>query len=130
MNARPACKLNYYNNKVAALKDTYVKRLWKEMKVITGQSDSYDKFYLMLNETITSPAVLGERFSNVLADLTAHFSRLEPIANSGVILDVPGESLVDNTKASQGFASNQAEQVARPVPMLFPTRSGRSLPEN
>ena len=36
------CTRNYYNNKVAALKDTNVKRWWKEIKGIAGQRDFHD----------------------------------------------------------------------------------------
>ena len=53
------CTRNYYNNKVAALKDTNVKRWWKEIKGIAGQRDFHDWFYQMLNDTLTSPAVLA-----------------------------------------------------------------------
>ena len=112
------CKRNYYNNKVAALKDINVKRWWKEIKGIAGQRDSHDWFYQMLNDTLTSPDVLAEHFNNFLSDLTAHFSPLE--ASSGVLPEVPSGFLVDVNKTYR--ALRQIKLNKSPGPDIVPNK--------
>ena len=97
------CKWNYYNNKVAALKDTNVQRWWKEIKGITGQKNLHDWYYQMLNDTITSPAVLGQLFNTFLANLTAHFTPLGTSPTTSVP-DVPREFLVDTRKTFRALS--------------------------
>lgn len=99
------CKRNYYNNKIAALKDTNVQRWWKEIKRITGRKDvdSHGWFYQMLNDTITSWTVLGQLFNTSSANLTAHFTPLGTSLTTNV-LDVPREFLVDTRKTFRALS--------------------------
>ena len=112
------CKRNYYNNKVAALKDTNVKRWWKEIKGIAGQRDSHDWLYRMLNDTLTYPGVLAEHFNNFLSDLTAHFSPLD--SSFGVIPEVPSEFLVDVNKTHRTL--RQIKLKKSPGPDIVPNK--------
>ena len=107
------CKRIYYNNKVAALKDTNVQRWWKEVKGIAERKDSHDCFYQMLNDTITSLAVLGQLFNTFLANLTAHFTPLGTSPTTSV-LDVPREFLVDTRKTFRALSQVKLNKSPRP----------------
>lgn len=113
------CKRIYYNNKVAALKDTNVQRWWKEVKGIAERKDSHDWFYQMLNDTITSLAVLGQLFNTFLANLTAHFTPLGTSPTTSV-LDVPREFLVDTRKTFR--ALSQVKLNKSPGPNVVPNK--------
>ena len=106
------CKQNYYNNKVAALKDTNVRK------------DSHDWYYQMLNDTITSPAVLGQLFNAFLANLTAHFTPLGTSPTTSV-LDVPREFLVDTRKIFR--ALTQVKLNKSPGPDVVPNKTWKQF---
>lgn len=118
------CKRNYYNNKIAALKDTNVQRWWKEIKRITGRKDSHDWFYQMLNDTITSLVVLGQFFNTSSANLTAHFTPLGTSLTTSV-LDAPREFLVGTRETFR--ALNQVKLNKCPGSDVVPNKTWKEF---
>ena len=72
----------------------------------------------MVNDTITSPAILGQLF-NTLANLTAHFTALGTSLTTSV-LGVPREFLVDTRKTFRTLS--QVKLNKSPGPDVVPNK--------
>ena len=72
------CKKCFYDLKVAKLKQTNVRRWWKEIKCLTGLRCSESWVQQMLGDQLESTEVLANSF-NFLAGLTADFVPLPQI---------------------------------------------------
>ena len=72
------CKKCFYDRKVAKLKQTNVRRWWKEIKCLTGLRCSESWVQQMLGDQLESTEVLANSF-NFLAGLTADFVPLPQI---------------------------------------------------
>ena len=84
------CRNNSYERKFAALKDSNVKRWWKEIEGLTGQRSTTDR----LDENIPSLTALADCFNDFLAGLTAHVIPLD-LTDCELDFEVPREFLVD-----------------------------------
>ena len=91
------CRKNFYERKVATLKDGNVKRWWKEIKGLTGQRSTTDSWaFQMLDENISSLTALADCFNDFLAGLPANFVPLD-LTDCELDLEVPREFLVDQS---------------------------------
>ena len=103
------CKKCFYERKVAKLKQTNVRRWWKEIKGLTGLRCSESWVQQMLGDHLESTEVLANSF-NILAGLTADFVPLPQII-PGSFFPVPDHLLVDTLmvyKALRGIKSNKS----------------------
>ncbi|XP_032237538.2 uncharacterized protein LOC116618187 [Nematostella vectensis] len=110
-------KASYYKTKVAKLKNTNVKRWWKEVKGLSGDSgSSRDWSQQMLCDDIPTTSDLATRFNNFLGSLTAHFEPLPPQA-PGSFYQVPDDLLIDNRHAYQALRQVKTNKSSGPDPI-------------
>ena len=101
------CKKCFYDRKV---KQTNVRRWWKEIKGLTGLRCSESWVQQMLGDHLESTEVLANSFNIFLAGLTADFVPLSQII-PGSFFPVPDHLLVDTRmvyKALRGIKSNKS----------------------
>ena len=104
------CKKCFYDRKVSKLKETCVRRWWKEIKGLTGLRCSESWVQQMLGDQLESTELLANSFNTFLAGLTADFVPLPEII-PGSFFPVPEHLLVDTRmvyKALRGIKSNKS----------------------
>ena len=104
------CKKCFYDRKVAKLKQTNVRRWWKEIKGLTGLRCSENWVQQMLGDQLESTELLANSFNTFLAGLTADFVALPQIIPSS-FFPIPEHLLVDTHmvyKALRGIKSNRS----------------------
>ena len=107
---RENCKKCFYDRKVAKLKQTNVRRWWKEIKGLTGLRCSESWVQQMLGDQLESTELLANSFNTLLAGLTADFVSLPQIIPCS-FFPVPEHLLVDTRmvyKALRGIKSNKS----------------------
>ena len=91
---RENSKKCFYDRKVAKLKQTNVRRWWKEIKGLTGLRCSESWVQQMLGDQLESTELLANSFNTFLAGLTADFVPLPQIIPCS-FFPVPEHLLVD-----------------------------------
>ena len=111
------CRKNFNERTVAALKDSNVKRWWKEIKGLTGQRSTTDSWvFQMLDENIPSLTALADCFNDFLAGLTAHFVPLD-LTDCELDLEVPMEFLVDQSVVYKALRQIKPKKSPGPSPI-------------
>ena len=104
------CKKCFYDRKFAKVKQTNVRRWWKEIKGLTGLRCSESWVQQMLGDQLESNELLANSLNTFLAGLTADFVPLPQII-PGSFFPVPEHLLVDTRmvyKALRGIKSNKS----------------------
>ena len=104
------CKKCFYDQKVAKLKQTNVRRWLKEIKGLTGLQCPERWVQQMLGDQLESTEFLANSFNTFLAGLTTDFVPLTQII-PGSFFPVPEHLLVDTRmvyKAVRGIKSNKS----------------------
>ena len=104
------CKKCFYDQKVAKLKQTNVRRWLKEIKGLTGLRCPERWVQQMLGDQLESTEFLANSFNTLLAGLTTDFVPLPQII-PGSFFPVPEHLLVDTRmvyKAVRGIKSNKS----------------------
>ena len=118
------CKKCFYDRKVAKLKQTNVRRWWKEIKGLTGLRCLESWVQQMLGDQLESTELLANSFNTFLASLTADFVLLPQIIPGSFFL-VPEHLLLTHIPDTRPWeALNRTSQGGL---ILSRGKSGKSL---
>ena len=106
----------YYNNKVAALKSTNVKRWLSEIKKIKDGNKSAPWHIQMLTEEIRSQDHLAERFNQYKGSLTEDFTPWEP-PEPRIFYETPEHLLTDDRTAYTALRQVKVNKSPGPAPI-------------
>ena len=121
------CRNNFYERKFAALKDSNVKRWWKEIEGLTGQRSTADSWaFQRLDENIPSLTALVDCFNDFLAGLTAHVIPLD-LTDCELDLEVPREFLVDQRVVYKALRQIKPNMYKSPGPSPIPKEFAAEL---
>ena len=110
------CKKSFYDNKVAKLKQSNIKRWWDEVKSLSGVRSVNNWVQQVLCDQLPSVEALANRFNEFLGSLTADFTPL-PSQPPGQFFTVPEHLLVDNNTVYKSLCQIKSNKSAGPDPI-------------